>query len=806
MQTARQRTSARNAAKHNAALQWTQNTPASPYESASELPGFFESFPGFRDPFGAHGGRNRNEGLIGGTTAICALLSRRCPGRACFKLIRSFISPSTTVTTTTTDAPLRPDRQQEAAALCAQGRFADAFAAIAPLVGQQACADDATRIDALNLAALCAMGSGQAAAAEALWQRCIDAQPQHMEAYNGLAAMLTALGKLPAAETVWRKLLALNPAHVDGWSNLGTVLHRLGRHREAENAYRAALARAPAPADPHDHHRLAQPETGRDDEAETAYRAAIEANPQGARAHNNLGNLLRVSGRLDEAEEAFRQALNAQPQYPEALNNYGALLKTLGRLGDAEMVCRRAIQIRPDYVEAVINLGCVLVDLKRLPEAEQVFRQALALRPDHAEAHYNLGVVLRQLERYPEAESAYRNALRLAPTHTEALNNLGGVLIALDRLQEALAVFEEALACNPGFALTHFNIGSAQKELGAFDAAEAAYRRAFELNPAYGDAQFRLATLLIAMGRYEEGWRLYERRYDNTGFIHYRSRDMLDCLHWQGEPIAGKTLLLWQEDGLGDMLQFARYARLLKAQGARHIVFACVSTLHRVLAGVEGIDIVIDHADAVSRASQFDYWASPLSLPMHLGTTLDTTPAPANFQPEAALVEQWGARLDTLGPGTRVGLVWRGNPQHHNDHHRSIPSLAALAPLWRVPGLRFVSLQKGAGEDEAQRPPQNQPILHLGSEVTDFVDTAAILSQLDLLICVDTSTAHLAASLGVPCWVMLPRRDVDWRWLHARDDSPWYPHTVRLFRQGNYETWGAVIERVREACAQEFGD
>ncbi|WP_321900941.1 tetratricopeptide repeat protein [Paraburkholderia tropica] len=708
------------------------------------------------------------------------------------------------MTTTTTAAPLRPDCLQEASALCAQGRFADAYAVIGPFVGMQPCADDAARVDVLNFAALCAMGSGQANAAEALWQRCIDAQPQHVEAYNGLAAMLTALGKLPAAEAVWRKLLALTPAHADAWSNLGTVLHRLGRQPEAEAAYRAALAHNPAHADAHYNLGLALHTTGRLDEAEAAYRAAVAANPQGARAHNNLGNLLRECGRLADAEEAFRQALLVQPQYPEALNNYGALLKTLGRLGEAEMVCRRAVQIRPDYVEAVINLGCVLVDLKRLPDAEQLFRQALALRPDHAEAHYNLGVVLRQLERYPEAETAYRQALRLAPTHTETLNNLGGVLVALDRLQEALAIFQEALVCNPDFALTHFNLGSTHKELGALDEAEAAYRRAFALNPAYGDAQFRLATLLIAMGRYEEGWRLYERRYDNTGFVHYHSRDMLDCLHWQGEPIAGKALLLWQEDGLGDMLQFARYARLLKAQGAAHVTFACVHTLHRVLAGVEGVDMVIDHPEAVSRASQFDYWVSPLSLPMHLGTTLETTPAPTHFPPDAALLEHWAARLDTLAPGTRVGLVWRGNPKHHNDHHRSIPSLAALAPLWRVPGLRFVSLQKGAGEDEALRAPLHQPILPLGSEVTDFVDTAAIIAQLDLVICVDTSTAHLAASLGKPCWIMLPRRDLDWRWLYEREDSPWYPQNVRLFRQGNYETWGAVIERVREACALAF--
>ncbi|WP_028220529.1 tetratricopeptide repeat protein [Paraburkholderia oxyphila] len=713
------------------------------------------------------------------------------------------------MTSTTTDAPIHPDRQQEASALSAQGRFAEAFAVLAPLVGAHARADDAALADSLHLAALCALGAGKTDAAQALWQRCIDAKPGFLDAWHGLAAMLTALGQWAAAETLWRRLLAADPAHADAHSNLGIVLHRLGRAQEAELAYRMALARQPGHVDAQYNLGIVLHEAGRRDEAETAYRAALAANPHYARAHNNLGTLLRELGRFDEAEEAWRQALLAEPQYPEALNNYGALLKSLGRLMEAELACRLAIKIRPDYVEALNNLGCVLTDLKRQPEAELFYRQALALRPDHVDAHYNLGVTLQQLERYPEAEAAYRTALRLAPARAEALNNLGCMLGMLGRLPEALETLRAALALKADIAQAHFNLGGVLKELGALDEAEAAYRRAIALSPDYGDAVFRLATLLITMGHYEEGWRLYERRYENTGFVHFASRKMLNCAHWQGEPLAGKSLLLWQEDGLGDMLQFARYARLIKAQGAAHVAFGCVDALHRVLADVEGIDAVYTHAEATARAAQFDYWASPLSMPLRLATTIDTTPPPTRFTLDPALARKWAARLDTLGDGPRIGLVWKGNPKHHNDQHRSVPSLAALAPLWSVPGLKFVSLQKGAGEDEAQAAQRagadaQQPILHLGTEIGDFVDTAAIVAQLDLLICVDTSTAHLAASLGTPCWVMLPGRDVDWRWLHVREDSPWYPQTVRLFRQAVDETWSAPIERVRQACMERF--
>ncbi|MBB3257569.1 Tfp pilus assembly protein PilF [Paraburkholderia bannensis] len=711
---------------------------------------------------------------------------------------------------TTTDTPLHPDRQQEASALCAQGRFADAFEMLAPLVGSPADEDedDAARVDALNVAALAAMGSGKTDVAHALWQRCIAARPAFEEAYHGLAAMLTALGQLAAAEAVWRRLLDVNPVHADAHGNLGVVLHRLGRHLEAEDAYRTALARQPAHLDAHYNLGILLHELGRHDEAEAAYRAALALNPNFARAHNNLGNVLRERGRTEEAEEAYRQALLAEPHYPEALNNYGALLKAQRRYIEAELSCRLAIQIRPDYVEALNNLGCVLTDLQRYAEAEQFYRKAIMLRPDHAEAHYNLGVALQRLERYPEAETSYRVALRLSPGRAEIFNNLGSVLCALDRIDEAHETFAQALAQNGDLALAHFNMGSVLKEQGALDASVAAYRRALELDPDYGDALFRLATLLITMGRYEEGWQLYERRYENNGFVHYASRRMLSCPHWQGEPIAGKSLLLWQEDGLGDMIQFSRYARLLKAQGAAHVAFGGVEALHCILAGVEGIDTLLTHAEATARAQEFDYWASPLSLPLRMGTTLETTPEPTRFNVDPARIEYWGTRLAALGAGPRVGLVWRGNPKHHNDFNRSIPSLAALAPLWSVPGLKFVSLQKGAGEDEAraaQKAGSDQPLLHLGSDVADFVDTAAILSQLDLLICVDTSTAHLAASLGKPCWVMLPRRDVDWRWLETREDSPWYPGNVRIFRQTGKDTWSTAIERVRQACEERFG-
>jgi hypothetical protein len=216
------------------------------------------------------------------------------------------------------------------------------------------------------------------------------------------------------------------------------------------------------------------------------------------------------------------------------------------------------------------------------------------------------------------------------------------------------------------------------------------------------------------------------------------------------------------------------------------------------------VDAVISHQEGLDRALEFACWTSLLSAPLHLRTTLQTIPPVQPVRLAESSIEPWRARLAALPAGRRIGIVWKGNPQHHNDANRSLPSLATLAPLWSVPGVQFVSVQKGQGEDEGQSPPADQPLLHLGSDSTDLLDTAAIIAQLDLVIGVDTSVAHLAALMGKPCWIMLPGQGLDWRWMHGRSDSPWYPHTVRLFRRAPDEAWTSVVERVREACAAEF--
>jgi tetratricopeptide (TPR) repeat protein len=708
------------------------------------------------------------------------------------------------MTSASTLAPPKTEPHQLAVSLCAAGKFAEALALLQPVLDSRESVAEHLLVETLNVAAVSALGLNRWDDAEDYWRQSIAVKPDFVDAYNNLGILLKGLNRLLEAEAMFRSAAAIRPDQAQAYNNLGAVLYGLKRLHDAEAAYRQAIAVRADYAEAHynlgivlyDHRRL--------HEAEGAYRQSLAVRPQCAEAHNNLGNVLRELGRLPEAEQAYRQALTVRPQYAEAFNNLGSVLKIFKRLPEAELACRLAVTIRPNYTEAHNNLGSVLADLERLPEAEAAYRQALTIRPDYAEAHYNLGIVLHKLERVAEAETAYREALRINPRGVEAHNNLGSVLQVQERWLEAAAAYQQALALRPDLVEALYNLGNVLKELNRLPEAEAAYRQAIAIRADYSDAKFALATLLISTGEFEEGWQLYECRYKKTDFIYHKTPALLPCARWQGDALAGKSLLVWQEDGLGDMLQFARYLPLLKAQGAAHITVACLPPLRRLLAAVEGVDAVLDHQGAVDRASGFDCWTSLLSAPLYLRTTIDTIPPVDPVRPAEPVVEHWRPRLATLPAGRRIGLVWKGNPQHHNDANRSLPSLTELAPLWSVPDIQFVSLQKGQGEEEGRSPPAGQPLLHLGSETKDLLDTAAIIAQLDLVICVDTSVAHLAASVGKPCWVMLPNQGLDWRWMHSRTDSPWYPQTLRLFRRAADESWSSVIERVREACVAEF--
>jgi Flp pilus assembly protein TadD len=446
--------------------------------------------------------------------------------------------------------------------------------------------------------------------------------------------------------------------------------------------------------------------------------------------------------------------------------------------------------------EARFLAGVEFLERGDMESAERCFREALSFSDALAGAAANLGYILDQRGQQETAEAYLRRALELDPHCATAALNLGALLTTAERFKEAEAMCLKAVALRSESPRPWSNLGVLYAGLKREAEAEQCHRTAMALDAGNLAARFNLAYLLLRQGRYEEGWACLEARRWYAAFA-----ARMPCPRWQGEPLAGKSLLIGYEAGHGDMIQFVRYAAVLRERQPRSIDLVCHPALTTLLAGQCGIDRVFGFDETIPDGN-WDYWTPPLSIPYHCRTTLETIPARLPYLRAAPeRIAAWQPRLPAGGP--KVGLVWKGNPRFENDAHRSLPSLATLAPLGGVPGIRFVGLQKGAGEDEALHPPAGLRMTSLGPQLADFTDTAAVVSQLDLVIAVDTAVAHLAGALGVPCWILLPDYQTDWRWLKERTDSPWYPGVVRLFRQTRMGEWGDVVARLSEALAAQ---
>jgi Tfp pilus assembly protein PilF len=432
--------------------------------------------------------------------------------------------------------------------------------------------------------------------------------------------------------------------------------------------------------------------------------------------------------------------------------------------------------------------GVASMEKSEFPAAEEAFRCALQHAP-LAEAHANIGILLENRAEVLGAESHYRQSIELNPNYAETHSNLGNLLAGQKRFAEAEASHREAIALNAASPASLSNLGVLLASLWRDDESEQCYRTALSHQPDYRKAIFNLSYLLLRQGRFSEGWDCLEARSSNRNLT-----KELDFPRWEGESLQEKSLLVIHEGGLGDTIHFCRYLPILKRMGTSRITLICHPAMKQLLSTLEGVDEVISGDEQVELDGH-DSWIFLLSIPCLLGTDIDSIPCQLPYlYPLSERQKKWKHPLSS--PGFKVGLVWRGNPAHENDAERSLPSLACLAPLVAIPGVSYFSLQKGAGESEAKNPPANFPLLHLGKEITDFADTAAIISHLDLVISVDTATAHLAGALGKPCWILLPYHKPDWRWLMHRGDTPWYPGIVSLFRQPSLGAWAPVVEEV----------
>ena len=577
------------------------------------------------------------------------------------------------------------------------------------------------------------------------------------------------------------------------------ALQRAGRLAEAEAAYRALLVQNPRDADALHLLGLARQQNGDARDGEALIRQAIALRPAPV-FHLNLGTLLLAAGRAGEAEGEYRRALALDPALADAGRRLGALLIGAGRAGEVEAALTPALVAHPQDADLLTALAVARMRTGDDAGAEAAFKAAIAAQPRLGNLRYNLGTLLDRQGRAAEAEAEFRAAAALTPEHVEARFNLGNLLMKADRLDEARGCFEAALRLRPAYADARFNLGLLQVEKGESEAAEASFRAVLSAAPERPDARLALGTLLLRRGDYANGWPLYEARAEGALREQFNRLPDVPYPRWQGEDLAGRSMLLWPEQGYGDAIQFARFARELKRRGLRHLTLGCHAPLAPLFAGLDGVDAIVTSGMAIEA---HDFWSLPLSLPLHLGTRLHSVPATLPYLEAApALIERWRPRM--AGEGFRVGLAWRGAAIHGNDARRSLPGLDALRPLWRVPGIRFVALQKGEGEDEARAAAAQGRLTALGSDFADFADTAAVIHHLDLVIAVDTAVAHLAAAMGVQCWILLPAQQTDWRWMEQRVDSPWYPNVVRLFRQARGQNWSPTVDAV--ATALQFHD
>ena len=559
-------------------------------------------------------------------------------------------------------------------------------------------------------------------------------------------------GRIALAEACYRAMLEIDPRCAQALHLLGLMAQQAGRHREAIELIGAALALDPD--DPDTLNNLAGSHflLGEIQPAMDYYRRLVELRPNSARAHYCFGVAQELLGRPDAAKDSFRRAVALQPDSAEFHCGMARDLYKCGELPEAVESYERALALDPNRWDIHNGLGLALTDLGRYEAAGEVLHKGLALQPDSAKMYASLGYLFDCKGDLPSAADAYRRALKLDPTLVSAHCQLGLVLFGLGELAEATECFQRVLTLDPNSA----------------------------------DATFYLATLHLLQGQFAIGWSEYESRWQTAAGR--RQRWTFSQPQWKGEPLKGERILIYAEQGLGDTLNFVRYVPLVAARGGQ-VILEVQPTLRRLLSTTEGAWQVLSRGDTLPDFA----WQCPLmSLPLAFATDLSTIPAKIPYvQPPPDLVVRWRQRLP--GKTLRIGLTFGGSPENGPDRWRSIP-LAQIAPLTNLEGTTFYSLQKGPAAEQLKQLKPPARLVDLQDELVDFSDCAAIVANLDLVISVDTSVAHLAGSMGKPVWILLHNAS-DWRWFLDRDDSPWYP-TARLFRQSTHGNWQDVLASV----------
>jgi tetratricopeptide (TPR) repeat protein len=566
-------------------------------------------------------------------------------------------------------------------------------------------------------------------------------------------------GDLDAAERAYRAILRSEPKHFDATQLLGALLLVRGRHKEAGQCLRRAIA----------------------------------FNPNVAAVHTNLGNVLREEGKPEEAVASYGRAIALDPAAADAYNNRGNALSDLNRFPEALVDYERALERNPLQRNALQRSAKLLADIGGFDEALSRNARALAAGPPSLEVYRRSGNVFLQAGRPADALAEYDKAVALEPGDVQSIVAKSAALEALGRSAEAMAALDHALQSAPNEPAT---IASRAKVLGSLDRLDeacAAYASALALAPEDDDIKANYAMALLSKGDFAAGWPLYEYRWARKGS--FARRPTLAFPHWAGEPLDGRSILVFAEQGLGDTVQFARYLPLLCARAVA-VGLLAPAKLHAVLGrAFPAVRLFAEAGDVPAH----DFQCALMSLPLRFDTRLDSIPAEVPYlKPDPERVARWRERIGTQG--FRIGLCWQGSPTAHVDPGRSLP-LRLFAPLAAAPGVRLISLQKSDGIAQIAQAgfAVETPGAEFDAGPDAFVDTLAVMESLDLVVSSDTSIAHVAGALGRPVWAAL-KFSPDWRWLSRRDDSPWYP-TMRLFRQQAPGDWAGVVARMADALA-----
>lgn len=639
--------------------------------------------------------------------------------------------------------------------------------------------------------------------ARAAYEKLLGQDPRHDGVLHCMGLLCSHVGDFQNAVSFFERAISIDPQQEAYQLDFGNALQNIGRLREATLAYDAALRINPKNLSAAFNKGLACQGLNSHQLAIDAYGRVIGLKADHAEAFYNRGNSKYALGFFSDAIDDFKSAISLNADWVDAHFNLGVLYQARGELEQADLSYREVVRINPLYGQAHYNLGVLNHARGLFDQAIECYHRVLESTPNHTQSILNQGVAFKELGNVVAALNCFDRAIELDPRSAQGFFNRALVLKQSGDLQGALGAYDAALSIRTNFPEAWLNKGVVMMEMRLVPDAISCYDQAISQSAEFHEALENKGSALLTLGRYDPGWELYESRWHKKRAAGAR-RDF-GSPAWAGsESLEGKTILLWAEQGLGDTLQFCRYVKEVADLGAR-VFLEVQAPLVRLMHGIQGADQIFTRD---SEAPSVDFHCSLMSLPCAFSTTIETIPHSTRYiHPEAAAVLRWQERLGKrVRP--RVGLVWSGGfrpaqPELWKlNERRNIP-LKMFEAFGDLP-IDYFSLQKGqSAELELSTLIQNRwlgPVMvNLSDQLTDFAETAALIEQLDLVISVDTSTAHLAAAMGKPTWI-LNRYDSCWRWMMDRTDSPWYP-SARLYRQSTPGDWMGVLEQVREDLA-----